>query len=272
MPTKTLNGLPEHLQWLPGMDENHVFPEERHMIKEMRAIFGEDIDDWSDKLILYFLFARRCEPRQSEVLIASYLKTLKELGWLHRRPTIDNAPMLKSGAILFDRMAVDKQDRILVFLNMKLVQPTMYTKEENLLNLIYETNLIADTMPVRLLRNGCTQVLEMEGFGLRNIDASHSGIELLKAMQGVFPRRVRQFHVLNGGWVLKIMMGLARRVLPSKLLERINVVANPLQLKEVIDQTWVPTRYGGQCKLNLDAMVEDLREYDRQFNHCRRQT
>ncbi|PRP89091.1 hypothetical protein PROFUN_01811 [Planoprotostelium fungivorum] len=261
----TLNGLPAHLQWRPELDEDHIFPEEHEMIQEVRRTFSEDVADWSDKLILYFLFARRCDISQSIPLIARYIQMLKDLGWLHRRPTLDDAPMLKNGSILFYPRAVDKCDRLLVFLNMKLLQPGKLSKEENLITLVYETNLIADTMPIRYLRNGCTQVLEMEGFGVRNIDASHDGMEVLKAMQGVFPRRTRQFYVMNGGFVVRMVMGLAKRVLPAKLIERVDTVNNK-KLRELVDDEWIPEKYGGKCQVSLESTINYLRDYDAKFN------
>jgi len=262
---KTFNSLPAHLQWRQGLDEDHIFPEEYEMIRELRDEFGDLIADWSDKLVVYFLFARRCELEPTRKLIKAYTSMLQEIGWLHRRPTLDDAPMLKTGLIMFKNGAVDKFDRLVVFFNVKHLQPGQFTKTENLLSLVYETNLIADTVSVRYLRNGFSQVVELSGFGWRNLDTSQDGKDLLKAMQGLFPRRIRQFWVVNGGYLLRMVMGVAKLLLPAKMIERVDTVYTT-KLKENIDSKWIPKEYGGDCEMTLEGMMKELRQYDAQFN------
>lgn len=58
-PEKAFNRLPLEFQWTEGLDVDHIFPQEREMIVEFRKHFGSEIDYWSDKMVLYFLFARR---------------------------------------------------------------------------------------------------------------------------------------------------------------------------------------------------------------------
>jgi len=262
---KTFNNLPVHLQWHEGLDQDHIFPEEREMIEDLRDEFGDDIADWSDKLVAYFLFARRCDYENTRKLVRAYIDMLKEIGWLHRRPTVDDAPMLKTGLIMFKKGAVDKFDRMLVFFNVKHLNPGQFTKTENLLSLVYETNLISDTMPVRLLRNGFSEVVEMSGFGWRNLDTSQDGKDLLKAMQGLFPRRIRKFWVINGGYLLRMVMGVAKLLLPAKMIERVDITT-AAKLQENIEPQWIPTEYGGSCMMTLEGMMQELREYDDKFN------
>jgi len=264
----TFNGLPNHLQWQPGMSDDHVFPEEMDMIRQLKAELGALVGHWSDKLILYFLFARRCDVNEARRLIIAYTNMLEEIGWLHDRPTLDDAPLLKSGLILCKNGGVDKYDRLLVYFNAAHMRPGQFTKTESLLSLVYETNFIVDTQPVRYLRNGFTEIVDLQGFDWRNLDTSQQGKELIKAMQGVFPRRTRQFWVINGSSILRWTLKAARIILPAKIIERIESL-DVQCLSEVVDQKWIPTKYGGQCDITLEGMISELREYDGQRNNRR---
>ena len=55
---KTLNDLAEKFQWHEGLDPDHIFDEEREMIKFLRTKVPE-LEQEDDKFVATFLFARR---------------------------------------------------------------------------------------------------------------------------------------------------------------------------------------------------------------------
>lgn len=55
---KTENDLEERFQWHKGLDPDHIFDDERELIKKLRAVIPE-LEKENDKFVAVFLFARR---------------------------------------------------------------------------------------------------------------------------------------------------------------------------------------------------------------------
>jgi hypothetical protein len=55
---ETFNNLAERFQWHGGIDPDHIFDEEKEMIKELREQVPE-LEKETDKFVAVFLFSRR---------------------------------------------------------------------------------------------------------------------------------------------------------------------------------------------------------------------
>ena len=59
------------------------------MIRILRAEFDE-ISHWSDKRVLYFLFARRHQMEETRKLLRDHLKKMRDLGFDKNPPTFES--------------------------------------------------------------------------------------------------------------------------------------------------------------------------------------
>lgn len=56
-------------------------------------------------------------------------------------------------------------------------------------------------------------------------DFSSNGREISKAVQGVFPNRLRVMLIINGGMLISALLTAAKFVLPKKLVKRVKQVS-----------------------------------------------
>jgi hypothetical protein len=73
----TFNQLDERFQLLPGMDLEHIFPDEKAMVEELRSKIP-DLIYFSDKWIVFFLCARRHDLEETAGLIERHLALRRE--------------------------------------------------------------------------------------------------------------------------------------------------------------------------------------------------
>ncbi|PRP88479.1 tyrosine-protein phosphatase non-receptor type 9-like [Planoprotostelium fungivorum] len=266
---KPFNRLAAEFQWTPDLDEDHIFPREREMILKLRDA-NPDIQDWSDKLILYFLFARRHDLEKTQELLDLNVKMLKEMNLYGRRLTRKEIADLDVGRYMFFANTVDVHDRILVFLDMSKADPKRNRKQFLWPAVWYEIQFHTDVYTVRYLRNGLVLVGNMEGMyanhdpAIKQMDTSSEGKEASKGMMGLFPRRVRQMAVVNGGAIFKIVYQIAKTIMPRKMTKRVAMIGNE-DLKKLVPASSLPPLVGGTTDLTVEKFVRDLDEYDARY-------
>jgi len=93
-------------------------------------------------------------------------------------------------------------------------------------------------------------IIDFQGFGLKNVDLSSKGREFTNAVSGLTPKRVRAIYLLNVGLVLRLVVKIAKLVLPRKMTKRMHVIHDYSELKELIDVKYLHTMYGGSMAVD----------------------
>jgi len=260
---ETFNSLDERFQLHPHHEDNHIFPEEYELIKELRKRRPE-LERETDKFLCVFLFARRHILDDTVELLDKYMKKRKELGFDVNPPSLRDDYLKKHvemGIILKQKYSVDNHQRLLHYIFVAKDRP----KERPITTLyaygFWETSYQIQSETLRTWRNGSTLVVDFKSFGLSNIDLSPKGIEYSKALSGLFPKRIRKVYLINGGWLLKLISEGAKLVLSKKLCDRVEVTS-PEGLKNCIPEEWLLAEYGGKCGFNVHEWIEDVRSIE----------
>jgi len=259
---KTFNRLDERFQWKPSLDDNHIFPEEIEMISKLRSIFPE-IEEWSDKRVLYFLFARRHDFEATKDLLKKHIAKRKELGFDMNSPTFHHVKdAFKSQASnVVVKGAVDKHERLIVYYRIRHDLPKNLTIVQKYAILFWETFYRCDAEPIRYLRNGIIIFVDFEGFGFKNLDMSSEAKEFYNAMTGIFPRRIRQLYVVNGGAILRLALKAGKLILSKKIMKRITTLDKKM-IKELIPDRWLLSEYGGSLQVTFESTIEDISKHE----------
>mmetsp|Transcript_15939 Transcript_15939/g.22178 ORF Transcript_15939/g.22178 Transcript_15939/m.22178 type:complete len:369 (-) Transcript_15939:96-1202(-) len=253
---KTFNRLDERFQLQDHHDPEHIFPEEYEMIKVIRDKYPETAT-YSDKALCMFLCARRHVMEDVFVLVERHLKKRKELKLDTRSATVEEAwKVLKTGQVFKFKHCIDKHERLVIWGKFAAIEPKMTTTEEKLISLYWEVDHVLKTEPLRYIRNGMIMIIDVAGGAMRNLETSK---ELNEAMTGVLPRRIRKMYVLNGGFLIRMLMQAGKYILPKKLMKRVELLDMD-QLRDLVPPEWLLKEYGGQLTLGLDDFYREMKE------------
>lgn len=263
---KTLNDLAERFQWHEGLDPDHIFDEEKEMIAVLRTKVPE-LKDEDDKFAATFLFARRHDMKETEVLLKKFFKkkaevqntvfegqripSLKYTKILQDHPNFGNVPMVQPMGYR------DNQGRMLRYLPMELDNPSSRSLQLMCAILFRHMYYIMATEPLNAWRNGTIMVLDMKNIGWNNVDLGSSGREVSKMVQGTFPTRIRAFYMLNCGPIISALTTAARLVLPKKMMGRAKQISLD-ELREIVPPKYLLPQYGGESPVY--GMKEHLEE------------
>jgi hypothetical protein len=247
---KTFNDLDEKFQLQTSHDPEHIFEEEKEMLKELRKRLPNL--NFNDKFLLTFLFARRHNVHETEQLLKKFLKRRKELGYEKELPSFDGVvkPFLQGGQSFHLKGAHDKHDRQLFYFWIGQDNPKARDLQVALGWLFFEINYIISTESLKNIRNGEVVIIDFQGFGLRNVDLSSKGREFTNAVSGLTPKRVRKIYLVNVSAMLRLVLKIAKLVLPRKMTKRMHVVYDYSELKETIEDKYLHTMYGGSMSID----------------------
>eukprot|EP00027_Filamoeba_sp_ATCC50430_P009723 CAMPEP_0168559060 /NCGR_PEP_ID=MMETSP0413-20121227/10312_1 /TAXON_ID=136452 /ORGANISM="Filamoeba nolandi, Strain NC-AS-23-1" /LENGTH=178 /DNA_ID=CAMNT_0008590243 /DNA_START=779 /DNA_END=1315 /DNA_ORIENTATION=- len=153
---------------------------------------------------------------------------------------------------------VDKHDRLVIYNKLSLDVPGATTVEEKLRALFWDVEQIIHMEPLKYIRNGMICIVDLKGFGLKNLDTQH-GKEVNNNLTGVLPHRVRKIYVFGGGLIVKVALQVAKMILSKKLMKRLEVVDEET-LKDLIPTKWLLEEYGGSFGLKLEDYYQQLIE------------
>ena len=110
---KTFNRLDHRFQLTDEHDDEHIFPEEYEMIKQLREKYPV-LKEFSDKKIVCFLCARRHKMSEVEILVQRHLKKREELGIDKDHPPTskDAWKILQQGCITYWEACASKSQLI----------------------------------------------------------------------------------------------------------------------------------------------------------------
>eukprot|EP01111_Echinosteliopsis_oligospora_P000955 TRINITY_DN1119_c0_g1_i1.p1 TRINITY_DN1119_c0_g1~~TRINITY_DN1119_c0_g1_i1.p1 ORF type:complete len:316 (+),score=80.42 TRINITY_DN1119_c0_g1_i1:61-1008(+) len=260
--SKTFNDLDERFQWQEGMDPDHIFPEEKEMIAELRSKIPE-LERESDKFIAVFLFARRHAMPEVLELLKKYYEYKDQYGF-HTHPTFTYHKELEKSqldtAIIQFKGQRDRHNRILRYYIMSQDRPSSRTVESVITMWFWQTAYMIETEPLNAWRNGIVICVDLKDMSLKNLDMSSKQKEITRAMQGVFPFRIRAMLACNGGMFLSAMISAAKLFLPKKLMSRIQVIKDNKSLFEIIPkETLMKASFGGDCPLVKEDYFTEIK-------------
>eukprot|EP01122_Echinamoeba_exundans_P002782 TRINITY_DN1276_c0_g1_i1.p1 TRINITY_DN1276_c0_g1~~TRINITY_DN1276_c0_g1_i1.p1 ORF type:complete len:131 (-),score=27.29 TRINITY_DN1276_c0_g1_i1:311-676(-) len=90
--SNTFNDLDERFQIKPDMDPEYIFDEEKQMIAQLREKFA-DLKYYSDKMLCWFLCARRHIMDDVVKLVDKFLAKRREYNWLETIPDFSSQTM-----------------------------------------------------------------------------------------------------------------------------------------------------------------------------------
>jgi len=228
------------------------------------------LNTWSDKTILYFIFARRHDLEAIKFLIRNHISKCKELGFDKMPPTFKdvekNFRLNPCNVVI--KGVVDKYERLVVYYRMQHEIAKAIPFHQKYAILFWETFYRCDLEPIKYLRNGIIILVDFEGFGFKNLDLSTEAKEFYHAMTGIFPRRIRSIYVVNGGPILKFALKAGKLVLSKKIMKRISSL-DKKGVKDLIPDKFLLKEYGGSCNISFNDSVKQILEEDgkRMYNN-----
>jgi len=258
----TFNELDEKFQWHEALDPDHIFDEEKEMIKELRAQVPQ-LERESDKFVAVFLFSRRHDVAQVQELLHSFYKKKESLNIQEHKPTLRHTPILRDTPDLGGVPQVhfkgfrDVHDRMLRCFWLGLEDSSKRSLEYTYTFWYFQLYYLIDTEPLNAWRNGICLLVDLKGFGWSNLDMSSKGRESNRAMQGVFPFRIRVIYAFNGGAIVSALVQAAKLVLPKKLMSRVQLI-DVAELKSIVPTKYLLEQHGGECKLTLKDFQQEL--------------
>jgi len=275
--SKTDNDLEERFQWHEGLDPDHIFDEEREMIKELRKNIPQ-LQHETDKFIATFLFARRHNMKDVGALLKKFYHKKEEFASdldFHRVPSVTYTKILSKSSEFVGNLPVfqptgyrDNKGRMLKFMVVESFNPCSRDVAITYALCFWEVYYLVATEPLNAWRNGTVVVLDLKGAGWRNVDPSAKGREAMKAFQGVFPARIRAVWGINGGILISTLMAAAKLVLPKKIMDRIKLMYAE-DLKDLIPAQNLPVRFGGEASHDFtfdDYYTQIMETEDRLFS------
>jgi len=263
---KTENDLDERFQWKEGMDPDHIFEEEYEMIKELRKTFPQ-LQQETDKFVATFLFARRHHMKDVVSLMKKFYHKKEEYAPhfdSQHTPSLTYTKIMNGGGKYVGNLPFmqptgfrDNKERMVRYLALELDDPASRLLPMTYALCFWEVYFQVATEPLNVWRNGTVFILDLKNVGFRNIDLSTKGIEAAKALQGIYPTRIRAIWGINGGIIVSALVASARLLLPSKLMDRFKLIKDIDRLKELIPEKFIPPRFGGDPAI-CDYTFEDF--------------
>jgi len=251
----TANELDERFQWREPLDPDHIFPEEYEMIKQLRSEVPQ-LEAETDKFAAIFLFARRHDMKECKKLVENFYKKKDKYSEAfdgHHFPTFKYTKILQTNRtfggmpMLQPKGYRDKMGRMLRIMQMELDRPSLRSLELMYAICFWHIYYLVATEPLNAWRNGTMILLDMKNIGWHNFDLSSKGRDLSKALQGVFPNRIRSIVLVNGGGFLNALVTAAKLVLPKKMMQRVTTI-HVEELKNLIPEDYLVPRFGGESK------------------------
>jgi len=249
---KTDNELHERFQWTKELDPDHIFEEEKEMIKELREKIPQ-LEKESDKFVATFLFARRHDVKEAASLLTKFYKLKAQYAPAfdnHHIPSFKYTKLLRENRdmlglpLMQPRGYRDNHGRMLRMMVLVLDNPSLRNLEFTYTLSYWQIYYQIASEPLNAWRNGTVVVLDLKDCAFRNVDLSSKGREVSKAMQGVFPTRIRSMLCVNGGTVMGALLTAGKFVLPKKMMKRVENIDTE-KLKELIPPEYLIPHFGG---------------------------
>jgi hypothetical protein len=248
---KTFNRLDIKFQVDETLDPNHVFEEEKQMLQTLKE--DKRFAQLDDKVLLCFLFARRHSLKETKALLTNHLDVRDKQKFDQKFPVVDDCrKTLEKGFSVRRNGSHDKYGRTIAYYFIEKDEP----KERDIRDFwnffFWDSYDQIKHEPLKVLRNGSIIVVDMENFGWKNIDLSSKGRESNKALNNVFPKRIRKMYVVNQGPLFSAAFTAAKLVLPKKLVKRVQIITHE-ELLDLIPEHSLHPKYGGKLDVSIPS-------------------
>jgi len=258
------NGLDTRFQWREGLPADYIFDEEKEMIKGLRDLVPQ-LEYETDKFVATFLFSRRHDIVATKEVLESFFQNKVSIAHMfpgQHVPSFKYSNLVEALApggqsMIQPKGFRDYKGRMIRHFVMEKEHTSARTLESTLLAGYWQTYYLIATEPLNAWRNGTVMILDMKNAGLRNIDLSPKGKAILQAMQGIFPFRLREIIIVNGGMLITALVATARLVLPRKFMDRVQVIKEA-DLKHIIPPQYLLRHYGGNADFWFDEFLHEF--------------
>eukprot|EP01130_Rhizamoeba_saxonica_P005984 TRINITY_DN2371_c0_g1_i1.p1 TRINITY_DN2371_c0_g1~~TRINITY_DN2371_c0_g1_i1.p1 ORF type:complete len:298 (+),score=92.84 TRINITY_DN2371_c0_g1_i1:137-1030(+) len=258
---KTMNGLDPRFNLSEGDDPNHIFDEEYELIAEVKENLPE-IQDYTDRFVLAFLFARKHNVKRTIKLIKEHIAFMEEQGY---PPAIGGVNPVdirelsnESGEeTTYIEGMVDKQGRLLLYRKGKLFKPDQVDYNDELKKLTWFWYNLFEYASLNTLRNGMVVVNDMEGVDRSNVDFSKEGRKHHEISMSKFPGRLRAVYMCNSGFLFRAIMAFCRLFMKAKIIKRFKSISSDV-LVDYIDDEYLLEEYGGSFSFDRAAYNEEI--------------
>jgi len=245
---KTFNRLDVRFQLTPDHSEDYIFDEEKEMVLAMREE-NPEFDLLEDKFLLACLFARRHNIQLAKELAQNHIKVREKVGFKNQLPTKEDCQQVWDQGFIYHKPRIfDKHGRQVYYYFMGKDFAYKRTAELDWAYAFYDCYDTVNNEPISALRNGSIYIVDMDGFGWKNMDFSSRGRENSRNMTGLFPKRMRALYVVNPGVLFMAALKAAKLILPKKIHKRIHPLTLQ-ELRDLIPEQNLHPKYGGKLQL-----------------------
>jgi len=274
----TFNDLSPEFQLTSQHDDNHVFPGEFDLIEQVKNQCPET-QEWPDRFVLIFLFARRHSVPHTIKLIKRHLNWLEQLGFEpicmsknrlypfkpEELDEVERKYALYGGHTLYKHVLVDKHDRLLQYKIMRYWLPGSHSLRDYIATVLWWYYYTFQFVSLRIHRNGHSVVVDMKSMGWSNIEISRATKDFLLNATGGLPGRLRCCWIVHSNWMLNTAMAVAKYIVSAKILARVSTVQLDT-LAEEIEKECLPVDLGGEWDPDLKSeWVDKVYELDKQL-------
>jgi len=141
-----------------------------------------------------------------------------------------------------------------------------YTFEEYVKSFtyIFRHSILKETLDC--FRNGVTFVESLKNVSImKNVDTRVSSQKLMKSLPNNFPLLIRSILVVDAGFIIKILLKIAKFFVKKKVIARVRILEKREQLLEYIDSNQLITEFGGTLEFDFDEYVKQTEKECREW-------
>jgi len=254
---KPFNRLDKRFQLTSEHPDDHVFPEEMEIVVKLRETEPR-CRILSDKMMLTFVFCRRH-------IFVEVLEVLRNFFAMADRQDIDleNPPACddpdvksvisgeRSGWSLHRTGAVDIHNRMVYYYigakdNARDRPPRITYKF-----LFWELFNFVEHEKLSSIRNGQVAVIDTEDITLKAISLTDESKQLMKDIQGTFPKRNHEWVVIDAGIGFRLIWTIGKVLLSKKMKKRVKLISSE-ELRTLVPVEVLHPKWGGTMDIDPD--------------------
>eukprot|EP01083_Nonionella_stella_P012981 36654_1 len=203
-----------------------------------------------------FLFARKLDVDRTVTLMEKHLELRDRLGHPELL-TIDKLqPDIRECGMFFNVKKPDKFGRAVCYIFPAKCPLDNLTEDVLLKYMLFNLDNMLQTVSLEMFRMGFTFAENLSDLGFRHLKLYRIIFKVEKYTQSCFPYRFRKILIVNPGFLLRILLRMAKFAgINRKLISRVIPVAED-ELEEHVDNENLPSVYGGEVEFDYNAWVE----------------
>jgi hypothetical protein len=215
----------------------------------LKEIYNNEVT--VEDLELWFLFARKWNKESALERLKNFFPWRKELGVINFQ-TVEKEFKLGKYLILHKSdgsIAFDKQGRVIIWFRPRFHNIRESDPQDILKLIIFLTEYALKKKAVQA--NGLVMFVVPRGSGLSNFDPRIPRL-VGPALTNRMPIRVGAAYPFEPGWIFKIIFAVISQVMKSKFIQRVRPIRDIDELREVFDDSIIPTEIGGSNSWDIN--------------------